>query len=194
MSKPTVFIIYGFAEGPWQGRLFRRQLGKYGWVTIDEVENADIVIAHSGGCFYLPEPRKDQLTVLINPPYWPDKSLLRSGLESAWHNFAVLLKAEVPTGFWLKKTAWNAFYVIVGIRKTLLIAVNARRRKFYLALKQCEVLLIRSEHDPWLSPDTPQLLRGKARIIWRKAPGWHDHCWLYPDKYVEMIKSVYESR
>lgn len=192
MSKARVFIIYGFAEGPWHGRLFRQELVKAGFEPVDNTDNADIIIAHSGGCFYLPEPPKEKLTVLINPPYWPGKPLIKSAFQNAWHNFAVLGQNNLPTSFWLKKTAWNAIYLLMSFRKTVLIALNARRRNFYMALKKRRTLLVRSEHDVWLAPEANRLLKPYVKVEFYQVPGWHDHCWLEPKSYVKVIQSVYD--
>jgi hypothetical protein len=193
MSNPSVYIIYGFAEGAWHGKLFRNELIKHGLVSTNEVSGADIIVAHSGGCFYLPDAKKGQLIVLINPPYWPGRSLFVSAWQTLWWNLEAYTKVK-SASFWVKKTIWNVIYMFGSLRKTFWIARNARYRDFYLAIKKHETLIIRSSMDTWLTPQAPELISPHAKFEYREVRGHHDDCWLYPHRYVEVIKSVYDTR
>lgn len=190
MSKPTVAIVYGFAEHDWTGRYFCEQLEASGFEIIADEAAADILVSHSAGCFYLPDTGPEQLTVLIGPPYWPGKSMSWAFLQKFYLDF----KAYVRRGRllpWLDKTAHGAAYVLGGLRKAVWIARNANRHDFYVALRNKDVVIIRAEQDTFLTPAAPQLLANKAVFSFRTVPGQHDECWLDPKPYIEVIKSEY---
>jgi hypothetical protein len=148
---------------------------------------ADIVIAHSAGCFYLPSTGREQLTVLIGPPYWPGKSPVPHFVRKVWRDFRYYYRQR-QTIPWLHKSLYNSLYILGGLRKAIAIAQHANRHDFYLALQQKRVLIIRNEHDDFLTPDAPQLLAEHAHFSFRTAPGEHDDCWLHPDRYLDAIE------
>jgi hypothetical protein len=193
MSKPTVFILYGLAEGPWHGKRFRQALDACGFESTNQAETADIIVAHSGGCFYLPPAKSGQLTVLINPPYWPGKPLLLSVWQTLWWPLRYYARPD-SLAFWFKKTAWNGIYMLTRPHKAFWIAKHARQRQFYVALRQRRVVIIRSSRDPWLMPDASNLLKKHADFDYKPVPGEHDDCWLTPGPHIEVIKSVYDAR
>jgi hypothetical protein len=192
MSKPKVHVIYGFAEGPWHGRRFRRELADQGLKTTDQPEQADIILGHSGGCYLLPPANPDQLVVLINPPYWPGKLLVISALQSLWWNAETYTKENSYT-FWAQKTFWNVVYTLAHLRKSIYIAKEAWQHGLQTALRSRRTLIIRSSHDPWLAPNAKQLLQQYADFQYKELKGVHDDCWLHPSPYVEVIKSVYDT-
>src|SRR5690348_14896227 len=114
MSKPSVALLYGFGEGTWHGRRFRSVLETQGFTVADQAEEADIVIAHSAGCFYLPQTSKKQLTVLIGPPYWPGRSMVANFLRKAVSDFRYYRTHHLITAWWIK-SFHNGIYIFGGL-------------------------------------------------------------------------------
>jgi hypothetical protein len=191
MSKTTVALVYGFGEGEWIGRYFRTRLQAHGFSVIAEPAAADVVIAHSAGCFYLPPTGKEQLTVLIGPPYWPGHSVVWGFLVKFWRDFWYYrhLHRTIP---WLHKSLHNNRYILGGLRKSIAIARHTNRHDFYLALQQKRILVIRNEHDTFLTPQAPELLAEHAHISFQTIPGEHDDCWLHPEPYIECLQAALE--
>jgi hypothetical protein len=47
-----------------------------------DTSKADILFCHSTGCYLVPENAKAKLIVLVGLPYWPNRSLVYSGIKS----------------------------------------------------------------------------------------------------------------
>jgi hypothetical protein len=188
MAKQTVCMIYGFGEDDWNGRAFVAALRKAGYKVIKDAAKADIVIAHSAGVFYLPDTGREQLTVLIGPPFWPGRSMFVCFLIKAWRDFWYH-RSHGLTRVWFRKTLHNTLYILGGLRKAIAIARYAHRQNFYLALQQKRVLIIRNEHDAFLTPDADKILSKHADFKFRTVPDEHDDCWLHPERYIDLLQS-----
>lgn len=187
MSK-TVALIYGFGEDDWNGRAFVAALQKDGFKIIKDAAKADIVIAHSAGCFYLPDTGPKQLTVLIGPPYWPGRSIIFCFLRKAIDDFRYYRRQHL-TRAWFVKTRHNTLYILGGLRKAWAIYRNARQYKFFMMLHNKRVLIIRNENDQFLTPEAPELLGKYANFHFKTVSGEHDDCWLHPELYINLIQS-----
>ena len=67
MSK-KVGIVYGWAEGPWEAKQFIQQVKISGYEVTQDLVSADILIAHSLGCFLIPANSRAKLILLIGMP------------------------------------------------------------------------------------------------------------------------------
>jgi hypothetical protein len=66
----TVAIIYGWTGGSWSTRQFRGELQKAGFKVISNREKANIIIAHSAGCYRVPNKASAQFILLIHRFMW----------------------------------------------------------------------------------------------------------------------------
>jgi len=66
----NVCILYGIFEGSWHGKRLRLALSNQGFGISDNSSEADIIIAHSGGCLLIPTDAKARLILLVGLPYW----------------------------------------------------------------------------------------------------------------------------
>lgn len=180
----TVAFVYGWSEGGWQSRIFRSRLKKRG-IAEAKAEQADIIIAHSSGCYLVPNENKAKLIVLIGLPYWPKRSLITSGVI----NTALGLKYHRAGGsvtWWLNKLSHNFWYMLA--RPSATYYAYAKHSASHLPDgKNKKVLLVRNKNDAFCHPDIQKLLPKTKNYKLVEMPGDHEHCWLHPEKYIELI-------
>ena len=82
----AVAILHGWAGGWWHVREFTKELHKKELKVVKNSRVADIIVAHSTGCYRLPEKSEAKLVVLLGPPYWPSKSILHRLLRKKGHD------------------------------------------------------------------------------------------------------------
>jgi hypothetical protein len=190
MNK-KIAIKYGIGEGDYHGRAFVAALKVAGFEVVRDAREADIVVTHSGGCFFLPPLDLNQIFVVINPPYWPGKSLSRSTIEKVSKDFMDFAKdGKLLPWFW--KSTINILHLMRYIFRTLTITLHAHKQRFYEALRDETSVIIRNDNDTFLAPNADQLLEQKVgRVIdIYRLPGQHDSCWRDPRQYIEIIKQV----
>lgn len=191
MKKQKIAILYGVGEGDYHGRRFIAELKKEGFDVVRDAAKADIVITHSGGCFFLPKLSDHQKYILINPPYWPGKSLTKSTVQKVSIDFMDFVRTGKIVQ-WCWKTVINIAHILRYIIKFLTITLHAHRQRFYEALKDEQSFIIRSERDTFLAPNADRLLEQKVgRVIpMYTGPGQHDTCWRNPAPYIEIIQRI----
>ena len=183
----SVAIIDGFAEGKWHHKILNEALMGAGYTIERDARKADIIIAHSAGCFFLPANFTDKKVLLIGPPFWPSKPLAVSMMQKIWRDFIAQIR-KGNAGYWFLKTFWNIVYALSDIVHSMQIGRHARRQRFYEALQDSEVMLVRNQDDAWCTPDIESLLSGKAKIKYTQLPGEHDDCWTNPAPYIQLLK------
>src|SRR4051812_13441361 len=117
MAEVKVAIIYGWAEGSWQSRLFTDELTKRGLVLTKNVGEADVIIAHSSGCYLIPHDITAKLILLIGLPHWPGRSVA-SGII---HKLMAEMKhhrRDRSLAWWLNKLAHNIWYIVTRPQAT----------------------------------------------------------------------------
>lgn len=194
-TEMKVALLYGIGEGDYHGRAFVSALRKAGFAVVRDARKADIVVTHSGGCFYLPPLHLKQKFVLINPPYWPGKSLILSTYQKISRDFLDFIR-DGRLLQWLWKTVINIAHLIRFIVRTLTITLHAHRRRFYRALRDEHTIIIRSSRDTFLSPDAQRILEDKfgRSIPLYTVEGQHDSCWREPEPYIKIISGFAEAR
>lgn len=181
----NVFISYGFAEGDWNSRLLHEELREYDHTITTDISNADVVIAHSGGCFLVPAEKQYDLLLLVNTTYWPERSIFTRIRNKISKDTAHTCK-QYGVVAWLNKTVRNIGYGLVhpgraramyiGMKGSSVPTVNARR-----------IVVIRNRNDPWLSQSFHEVFTiPEATFI--SLPGEHDDIWENPERYVQLLK------
>ncbi len=185
MTK-TVAIMYGFTEGQWHGKHFRRLLRERGYKVIKNASEANVVIAHSAGCFYLPELAKQQQLILIDPPYWPEKSL-----SSRSRNMITQMALAVRPGnqpfYHVHKTAHNLAYLARHARTNREMLQMAPNFNLEAVILHCNTTLVHNSNDPWLTPYLGGLKQINSKLRIMHIPGDHDDLWLHPEPYIKLI-------
>ncbi len=100
-----VAIIPGLFEGSAQAAELRPALTHAGLEVTSDLTCADVVIAHSGGCFFAGEAAEAELVILAGPPYNPSRSVASSLLSKVvrspkgWRFFRRSLLRTYPRSF-----------------------------------------------------------------------------------------------
>jgi hypothetical protein len=183
-NSPTVCIVYGFAEGPAMGRRLRLALEQAGFETVSNPARADIILAHSGGCFVLPEKHQAKLVILIGPPHWPGKSLLMAIAQKAWLDMRAHRQGRKLAG-WLKKAGWNLVYG-ANIRRNMDMQ-RGRKQGSLWQTNAARVVMVRNHQDTFCTPKVHSLPFKTPPIIVEMI-GQHDDCWIAPQKYVDIVQ------
>lgn len=130
----------------------------------------------------MPDDVTAEQIILINLPYWPNKSLSKSLLEKIRADFVRHLRQKnIRT--WLQKTAWNYVYLI-NMRHNYQMFRGRKRGEFWHLRN---VTLIRNEEDNFCTP-RPQELKFVRFTNIVNLSGQHDDCWEHPESYVSVIQ------
>ncbi|MGH7241284.1 MAG: hypothetical protein ACREGB_03245 [Candidatus Saccharimonadales bacterium] len=184
MSKQlSVAIIYGLAEGRYHSRKLRRALVSVGYQVTPAAQSADIIIAHSAGCYLVPAEHRAQLVLNIGYTYWPARSLLRS-----LHVKLTEERRHVGIPIWLYNCLIHTLYMC-NIVHTWRLAQAWSTRRQYLADLQWPEAFVRNRDDPYCQAESLlQITHQQHRYV--SLPGYHDHLWNEPDVYVNLLQSV----
>lgn len=187
MKNVKVAIRYGVVCGPAHGKRFRAELQKAGYKYVKRLEEADIIVAHSAGCFWLPEAPTKQRLLMIDPPYWPGRSIG----ERAWRRLRTSVqfrKYGYSFFYWLEHYLWYFFYSVKDAPRTWRIIKTAPKYDLALKVKNQRAILVRNDDDDWLSPDLDSLRIINPHLIIKKLPGEHEDCWHNPKPYVKLLQ------
>lgn len=184
---PTVAIIHGWAEGEWQSRQFRQQLIDNGFSVSSDIKSADIIFAHSSGCFLVPPEVKAKTIILVGPPYWPHRHLATSVLTKLFKEVTVHRHTQ-PFSWWLNKLAHNLWYIIANPQASLRVITDHKLTNLPSPSRH-QVILIRPADDTFTHPNIQKLLADQ-NYTFITLPGAHDDCWLDSQTYIDLIKNL----
>lgn len=181
----TYAILHGWAEGPWQSRKFEEQLQSKLSLSEDIPTNADLIIAHSLGCFLVPENAKAKYIVLIGPPYWPKRSVIKSLVLKLASELKSHRKAS-SIRWWGNKIMHNVWYIFSRPKNTVL-GVIRRHPKYLPGSSDRKVILVRPSQDTLCHPDIFSLIGAERKYEFVEIKGAHDDCWFEPKEYVDLL-------
>ncbi|MDB5182703.1 MAG: hypothetical protein JWO47_487 [Candidatus Saccharibacteria bacterium] len=159
---------------------------KSGYTLEKNIEKANIVIAHSGGVFFLPLTEKSQTIVLIGPPYWPGKPILLCMAQKIHLDFHAR-QQEKKLGYWFIKTFWNGIYTVIDLLRAYMLLSYVRKHDLKDRLPNKKIIIIRNKNDAWCSPDLMDIPH-KNPITFFELPGEHDDCWIHPEPYIKILQ------
>ncbi len=181
MAK-TVAILYGFCEGPQRGRRLVAALHAAGLQVISDAQQADVIIAHSGGCFIVPAQRKATTVLLVGVPYHPH-GMFRAQCRNIAIDFSEA-RQRGATYFW-QKLLWNTIYLFNMVGNVRMVIGMNNKNIWRL---RGGVHVIHNARDEFSPPeDLPFAERPTASTL----PGGHDDLWQNPAPYVTSVKSYY---
>lgn len=184
--EKKVAIIGGWSEGPKHERRVRRELKRAGLEVINSGYKADVIITHSTGCYFLSYGQKQKLAVIINPPYWPGKSIVIRTFHHAVLQAPRQIKAWGSL-YWLRHRCWNIFYILTAPFRTVKIW-RSLKAALLEQLKHSNVLIIRNEGDVFCSPAIKKLSKQYKNTRVVQLPGLHDDLWVNPKPYIDLIR------
>lgn len=182
MSK-TYALVYGFLEGPWHGKQLRQELGRLN-MTEARPEDADIVVSHSGGCYFVPSTSKKVL--LIDPPYWPQKFLLLSLWQNTFLNIGER-SSEGHMRLWLTGQFWWLYYGLGRLIYNVRLAYRAATRRFDANIPG-HIFIARNDKSVFCSPAINLLKPNQITV--KAFPGDHNDVWTNPKPYAEYIEGL----
>jgi hypothetical protein len=186
MNK-TVAILYGFAEGPQIGGKLIKVLRQRGYeVTTDSV-NADYIIAHSGGIYFVPSDHKAKLILLDAPSIGDGNTWKNIQWRKAKIDFFHAKKTNKLL-HWFYKIFCNVTYFFLRIN------IQIKMLRLYLnhnhnlpTIKGSEVIVIAHKNDPWSSEISQSVLNSHKNYKLITHIGVHDDLWLNPDFYIDLL-------
>jgi hypothetical protein len=185
MSK-TIAILHGFAGGWWHTREFNKALNKADLRQTKKPGAADIIFAHSGGCYRIPENNQAKLIVLVGPPYWPNKSILRRMLLKKNQDTSLRFK-ERGLVFAVNKFIWELVYIIIKPSYMFIALKHHRYLHFLDLLENKKVILIRNDEDYFCSPQIKDAVKKYTNIKYMPMPGNHDDFMTNPQPYIDLM-------
>jgi hypothetical protein len=180
----TIAIAYGLNEGPGLAKRLHTALRQSGYIIIDDLQQADIILAHSGGCFIL-QPRPEQHVVMVGPAYHPGRLFV----VAFSMKLALDIRSHYRAGqidFWIRKTYWNIIYT----RKipTHVRMLRGRARGAFWEHKN--VTVVRNIDDPLCTPNFADMPFTTTPQRFVTVPGSHDELWRAPEPIVRVIQDI----
>ena len=179
-SKLSFAISYGLSDGNLHSQKLRKQLTESGFIPAS-LQVADIVIAHSAGCWLIPEGAAPRLVIYVGMCLNNDRP------ANTWRkNFSMIIKQR-PWNYVFNILPKNIFYFLVGPLRN----INIIRKAKYLQpiiFSNIPAIFIANRYDPW--PQDSKLNEYLKRKTWTfiSLPGTHYDIWDNPTRYVEIIK------
>jgi len=191
--KQRVAILPGIVSGNRTTRRLRKLLRQAGYEIVADPIKADVVLAHSAGCLWLPKTtsRHRQTFVLVNPTYWPGRTV-RERIRARSHSNARFYTYGVPLRRWLVRQVWGVYYAVRNPRRTrfTLQRIAVYNLEQTIHSHAARIVLVRNHHDDWLTPDPIALLRANPNIVLVHLPGEHDDFNYHPERYVQLLQSL----
>lgn len=185
-NSTTVAIIHGFGEGWLSSGLLRAELETKGYRIIKDAKTADVIIAHSGGCFMVPPDARAKLVLLIGISYWPKKPWFVCMAKKIWYD-ARHFRQERTLSEWFRKTAANTLY-IGNLPRNMRMWHAWKIKGTIWKLPSATTVAIRNQYDVFCTPELSEL-PFEEKIHFIELPGQHDDLWINPKPYVDVVKS-----
>ena len=186
-NKPLTFALsYGFVEGSAHGRKITKLLKQVGMKPAKSLHDADVIIAHSAGCWLMPDRARPKLILYIGMPL-PLTRPQKIWLNSNWLSISRLLAKghflRIIQGF-----ALNTYYALRHPLRSLNIVRGAKTSEPTI-FPDAVSIFIANRFDPW--PKSAKLDDYIKHENWAflSLPGGHDNIWQHPAYYVDIINN-----
>jgi hypothetical protein len=183
-QHPTYSIIYGVAEGPAISQHLRHVLRAMGLHQADTLEQADVIIVHSGGIIDLPCNVQDKTIIIIAPSLSRKySSMIMTELEKISRDLITNISSHKLLN-WVEKTLCNTCYLCSRQKRLYRLWTTHRKRNQNLPrIEALNILVICYKDDPWSAyvPVSETVVNPLYQFISLDAT--HDDIWLYPERY-----------
>ncbi len=182
-----VAILYGWCEGPRLARDLRQTLEESGHTITRNARKADIIIAHSMGCYGIPADAKAQRVLLIGLPYRSWSSFPFFMAHKIIINLLyALYKGRVLYSF--SKMLWNSFYFLTRPFANMRLRRMSNDHYLPKGTGTLKVLLVHNKYD--------LLIRRRKACELSEIHNWqyvllhgaHDDLWMNPKQYVDLLE------
>lgn len=193
-TRPTVAIIYGFAEGPRISKHLCQSLGQAGFDITSDVSQADIIITHSGGVCYLPRDVKGKTVLIVAPTYWrKGKPLVHTALDKIQKEARAALRNR-HLGRWLVKCYINTLIAWGKLPTSVRMYKKVKNAGLTMPLHNAHKVGVISYHeDAWSGYIEEIVVDNYPNYCLISSTKSHDDLWLHPKDYVAVIQYLYES-
>jgi hypothetical protein len=183
VSKPKALrfaVIHGLTGGPIHSRKLNRLLRQAGFKPTKQADSADIIIAHSAGCWLIPTSAKPKLVLYVGMP------LAQTNPRRTWlaANAAMFKSRDIIQA--LKVRLKNTYYSVRQPRRNLRIIRMAKIAQPVI-LPNAKGVFIANQHDPWPKSDKLQNHLDEYDWAFLSMKGFHDDIWQHPEYYVAII-------
>jgi len=190
MSRPTVALIYGLAEGPWCSTTFRAALRDAGFDVVNDAAKADCVVAHSGGHLLLPS--RYYKTVLLVTPSCGNKykHVLRDHVAKLRRDNQLARTRKFAMRWWggLGKNAWY----FANVRRNWQL-YKMSRSPAGQTLPHCNAhtaVVLVCKDDPWSSGINASTANNAPRYAYATYEGGHDDIWYQPQPFAALLRHL----
>lgn len=187
-TKQSVAILYGFGEGKWHGKGLRAALLAANFAIARTPDNANIIIAHSGGMYDLPKDTAGKIVFLIAPSCGqPRKTWLETQGKKVWQDMTYFFRAGMAIR-WIQKSCWNAVYLVGQIPKLPRLWRIHGRHQAGLPFIAGSVVVITFTNDPWSGYISDSEKTKHLNYKFMRMDAIHDDVWLRPERYVGLVE------
>jgi hypothetical protein len=179
-SKISFAISYGLVGGPLHSQRLRRSLEAANFKPETKTQ-ADIILAHSAGCWLIPDRAKPRLIVYVGMP------LANTNPRLTWYKAMTAGLSKNTWQYILKSNLKNAFYFVKQPLRNLKI-VHMSATALPIIPNNTRVVFIANQHDPWPQDDRLKEYLATKDWIFLSLPGTHDDLWSHSQRYVEIIE------
>ena len=182
----NVAIIYGWCEGSHLAKELKRELEANGHQLIKNARNADVIIAHSLGCYLISNDSKASKILLTGLPYGPRKRLPLLTIQKIVTN-CVRSIGDRKLLYWLRKGFWNSAYFF--LRPKAHVNLKKLNNPNYLpgSRKQRKILLIKNDEDKLTNIEHLKEVINQKDWEVVTISGRHEDLWMNPDRYISLI-------
>jgi hypothetical protein len=186
-SKPkrqlSYAISFGIFSGKLHGKEMRSLLSQRGYEERTDVTDADVIIAHSAGCWLIDEAANPKLVFYIGAAI----------NNPSFHNWAMANKNN--TRAFMRDRSLKGGAKILG-EHIIYGTLQPKRNRDILkksktavlrAYPDAQVVFIANQDDPWPNGAILEKFLDDQPWSFISLPGSHDNVWLKPETYVAII-------
>jgi hypothetical protein len=177
----TYFISYGILGGPLKGRVMCQRLNSFGLIPVKAAAEADIIIAHSAGCWLIDPAAHPKLVIYIGLP------VKTASLKMFMLATKMINRYSVGPRHRFNHAWWGIFYGITRARRNMTIIRRARTATIP-EFAHAQHVLAANQYDPWLKTARYATLMATKPWAFISLSGSHDNIWEEPEKYCEIVE------
>ena len=179
-TKLSYAISYGLGGGPLHARQLERQLRRVGLRRAGRLDRADIIIAHSGGCWLIPPSAKPKLVIYIGMPLAqaaPHRTLVATS-KLAFQKGGIKHR--------LKNMAKSMYYNLSQPGRNRDIIRRAKTAQ-PIVFPGVQSVFVANRYDPWPKSEALQTYLAEQPWAFVGLSGPHDDIWHHSGRYAAII-------